>query len=143
MTDGWAGFRATPRPLLGVSQQEVSKAFATSKMISEVIGLLTTTQGLSLWLGEVADLKIGVGAKFSGSVNGESIQSLFTCLDLPGHVVFMNERLGEFDFRLSESKTETKISAIVRRAVTPEELGPWAELANSILQRFEQVAASA
>ena len=97
MTDGWAGFRATPKPLIGVSVEETTRAFMTAKPAPEVIGLLTTATGLSKWLGKVANLKLGVGAKASVTIEDQSIEILYTCLDFPGHIVLMSEGLGELE----------------------------------------------
>ena len=143
MTDGWAGFRATPKPLTGVSVVEESRTFETLLPTPQVIGLLTTALGLSSWLGEVGNLKLGVGAKVNVKANEESFEILFTCLDFPGHIVFMSEGLGELDFKLTESKSGTKIQAVIRRAVTPEEQSAWEKATAQILQRFERVASNA
>lgn len=143
MTDGWAGFRATPKPLIGVSVEETTRAFMTAKPAPEVIGLLTTATGLSKWLGKVANLKLGVGAKASVTTEDQSIEILYTCLDFPGHIVFMSESLGELDFKLTEAKPGTKIHAVIRRAVTPEELPAWSKTSSQILQRFEEASTDA
>ena len=142
MTDGWAGFRATPKPLIGVSVEETSHAFMTVLPTAQVVGLLTTAAGLSAWLGEVSTLKLGVGAKATIALEDQSIEILYTCLDFPGHIVFMSESLGELDFKLTESKQGTKIHAVIRRAVKPEELTTWAKATTKILQSFEKVAAN-
>lgn len=141
MTDGWAGFRATPKPLTGVTVEESSQAFITAMPTAQVIGLLTTAAGLSTWLGEVATLKLGVGAKANVTLEDQSVEILYTCLDFPGHIVFMSESLGELDFKLTESKQGTKIHAVIRRAVKPEEQSAWARATEEILQRFEEAAA--
>lgn len=143
MTDGWAGFRATPKPLIGVSVLEESRTFETQLPTPEVIGLLTTVLGLSSWLGEVGNLKLGVGAKVNVISNDESFEILFTCLDFPGHIVFMSEGLGELDFKLSDSRPGTKIQAVIRRALKPEEQTAWALATSQLLQRFEEVASDA
>ena len=142
MTDGWAGFRATPKPLTGVSVEEISAEFSTSQTVAQIIGLLTTDAGLSSWLGTVANLKLGVGAKVKVSLGDQSTEILFTCLDFPSHIVFMSESLGELDFKLSESKGSSAIRGAIRRAVRPEEQPAWAKEASQILQRFEEVAAN-
>lgn len=143
MTDGWAGFRATPKPLMGVSVEETSIVFSTSMSVAQVISILTTATGLTSWLGEVVSLKLGVGAKAKVALDEQSIEILFTCLDFPGHIVFMSESLGELDFRLTEFKSGSKVNAVIRRAVRPEEQAAWFELAEEILQRFEDVAINA
>jgi hypothetical protein len=143
MTDGWAGFRATPKPLTGVSVEETSSVFSTPMLAAQVIGLLTTAAGLTSWLGEVASLKLGVGAKAKVALEERSIEILFTCLDFPGHIVFMSESLGELDFKLTESKSGTKVHAVIRRAVRPEEQLDWASSTSQILQRLEKIAADA
>lgn len=143
MTDGWAGFRATPKPLTGVTVENTSRAFQTPMVAARVISLLTTSLGLSSWLGEVAILKLGVGAKVNVDLDGQKVELLYTCLDFPGHIVFMTEGLGELDFKLTESKNGTKILVAIRRAVTPAELPAWATLTSEILQRFESVASHA
>lgn len=143
MTDGWAGFRATPKPLTGVSVEENSQVFETAISTSQVIGLLTTALGLSSWLGEVVNLKLGVGAKANVNSNDESFDILFTCLDFPGHIVFMSEGLGELDFKLSDSRPGTKIQAVIRRALKPEEQAAWALATSQLLQRFKKVASDA
>ncbi len=140
MTDGWAGFRATPKPLTGVSVLQDARTFETSMPAPQVIGLLTTALGLSSWLGEVGNLKLGVGAKVTVNSNDESFEILFTCLDFPGHIVFMSEGLGELDFKLTDSKPGTKIQAVIRRAVRPEEQSAWALATSSLLQRLEKTA---
>lgn len=143
MTDGWAGFRATPKPLTGVSVEENSQIFETAMPTAQVIGLLTTALGLSSWLGEVVNLKLGVGAKANVNSNDESFDILFTCLDFPGHIVFMSEGLGELDFKLSDSRPGTKIQAVIRRALKPEEQAAWNQATSQLLQRFEEVASDA
>ena len=143
MTDGWAGFRATPKPLTGVSVEETARVFSTQKPVAQIIGLLTTDAGLTSWLGSVAVLKLGVGAKAQVAFGDQSFEILFTCLDFPGHIVFMSEGLGELDFKLSESKSGTKIHAVIRRALTPEEQPAWSASTLQILQRFEDIAVNA
>jgi len=140
MTDGWAGFRATPKPLIGVSVEETTRVFSSPLPVAQLIGLLTTAAGLTSWLGEVGNLKLGVGAKAKVAFEDRSIEILFTCLDFPGHIVFMNEELGELDFKLTESKSGSKANAVIRRAVRPEEQSAWANSASQILERFERVA---
>ena len=143
MTDGWAGFRATPKPLTGVTVEETQGAFQTPLEAARVISLLTTAAGLSSWLGEVTNLKLGVGAKVNVDLGGQKVELLFTCLDFPHHIVFMTEGLGELDFKLTELKTGTKILVAIRRAVTPEELPAWVAVTSDILQRFEKIASHA
>jgi hypothetical protein len=143
MTDGWAGFRATPKPLTGVSIEETSRVFSTPMRAAQVIGLLTTAVGLTSWLGEVSSLKLGVGAKANVALEDQSIEILFTCLDFPGHIVFMSESLGELDFKLAESKSGTTVNVVIRRAVRPEEQLAWSSSTAQILQRFENIAADA
>jgi hypothetical protein len=55
----------------------------------------------------------------------------------------MNEELGELDFKLTESKSGSKVSAVIRRAVRPEEQLAWSRSTAQILERFELVAADA
>ena len=122
-----AGFSLAPKPLKGVELKVVESAFSSTLPIKDVLQALTTSDGLSSWLGESTEFLCHVGIKFSVTVDGEDSKAVFTTVDLPRKLAFMVEALGEFEFQLHQSSGGVEIGLKVRRAVSPDAAAKWSE----------------
>ena len=122
-----AGFSLAPKPLKGVELKVVESAFSSNAPIKDVLQVLTTSDGLSSWLGESSEFLCHVGIKFSVTVDGEDSKAVFTTVDLPRKLAFMVEALGEFEFQLLQSAGGVEIGLKVRRAVSPDAAATWSE----------------
>jgi hypothetical protein len=122
-----AGFSLAPKPLKGVDLQVVESAFSSKLPIKDVLKVLTTSDGLSSWLGASTEFLCHVGIKFSVIVDGEDSKAVLTTVDLPRKLAFMVEALGEFEFQLLQSAGGVELGLKVRRALSPDAASAWFE----------------
>lgn len=134
-----AGFSLAPKPLKGVELKVVEATSLSHLPIKDVLQALTTTSGLTSWLGQASEFQCHVGIKFSVAVAGQESKAVFTTVDLPRRLAFMVEDLGEFEFQLLSVSEGVKIGIKVRRALAPDAEAVWVETIQNRLDAFEGV----
>jgi hypothetical protein len=137
-----SGFSLAPKPLKGVELQVIEKSVVSHLPIKDVLLAITTTSGLSSWLGSSTDFLCHVGIKFLVSVDGEESKGVFTTVDLPRRLVFMVEAIGEFDFQLALAADTVNIKLKVSRALAPGAETEWVEAVQRHLSAFGAVMKS-
>ncbi len=137
-----AGFSLAPKPLKGVDLKVAESSFSSNLPIKDALKLLTTSDGLSSWLGASTEFLCHVGIKFSVTVDGEESKAVFTTVDLPRKLAFMVEALGEFEFQLLHSVAGVEIGLKVRRAVSPDAAAAWSDAVETRVAALKAVLAN-
>jgi hypothetical protein len=138
MSDGWVGFR--PSPKRDESRPAASRSFeATSALlIPKVLKLLTTQVGVESWLVRFTKFDARLGAKLKFTINDENYGGTYARIDIPKRVIFLTEYHGELDFRLTEKKDGTDISLNCTKTLAEKEKPEWENIVQECFTRFQK-----
>jgi hypothetical protein len=140
MSDGWVGFR--PSPKKDDSRPTASQVFEVSSdlLIPKVLKLLTTQQGVESWLVTFTKFDARLGAKLKFALNDENYGGTYARIDIPKRVIFLTEYHGELDFRLTEKKDGTDIILSCSKTLNEAEKLEWEKLVQETFDRFARQA---
>jgi hypothetical protein len=143
MSDGWVGFR--PSPKRDESKQVASQGFelSTDLLIAKVLKLLTTRDGVESWLVSFTKFDARLGAKLKFSLGEDNFGGTYARIDIPKRVILLTELHGEIDFRLKERKDGTDISLSFTKTINKEEESDWQKLVSDCHDRFQRLVADA
>jgi hypothetical protein len=142
MTDGWVGFRISPKKDSSRSKSSLEFELRSDLLIAKVLKFLTTQEGVESWLVSFSKFKAQLGAKLRFSIGEENYGGTYARIDIPKRVILLTELHGEIDFRLIEKSDGTEISLRFTKNLTESEKSDWETLVKDCFARFSQVLTS-
>jgi len=143
MSGNWVGFQSMPKAQAGLTTRHLRLNLETPAQHSEVLELLTTSSGLSKWLGATSKCQASVGAKFRTQMDGVEVENVFIAISLPRQVVLMNEALGEINAKIKNSADHLQVSITISRATTDVDFESWHLQASAVTAKLEALIARA
>jgi hypothetical protein len=143
MSDGWVGFRPSPKP--DHTKQVATAAFelTTDLLIAKALKLLTSREGVESWLVSFTKFDVRLGAKLKFSIGEENYGGTYARIDIPKRVILLTELHGEIDFRLKEKKDGTEILLTFTKTLNEEEKPDWENLVSDCHSRFQKLVSNA
>lgn len=137
MSDGWVGFRPSPKRDESKTAATLSLEFSSKLLIAKVLKLLTTQEGVESWLVSFSKYKAQLGAKLRFSVGEENYGGTYARIDIPKRIILLTELHGEIDFRLTEKNDGTDISLTMTKTLIEAEKSDWEKLVRECFERFQ------
>ena len=133
------GFTISPKPIRGLESRVIDEIFYTDMPIRELLIALTSAAGLASWLGVTEEFIPHVGIKLKTKINDQELQGVITAFELPKRIVFVFEQLGELNFEIKQSASQTTVGLKVSRSLLPSEEQGWLEMVNQVLVSLRSV----
>jgi hypothetical protein len=137
MSDGWVGFRPSPKKDASKTAATLTLQITTDLLIAKVLKFLTTQEGVESWLVSFTKYKAQLGAKLRFSLGEENYGGTYARIDIPKRVILLTELHGEIDFRLTEKKDGTDISLAITKTLGEGERADWEQVVNQCFDRFQ------
>lgn len=137
MSDGWVGFRPSPKRDESKTAATLNLEFSSKLLIAKVLKLLTTQEGVESWLVSFSKYKAQLGAKLRFSVGEENYGGTYARIDIPKRIILLTELHGEIDFRLTEKNDGTDISLTITKTLSEAEKSDWEKLVRECFERFQ------
>jgi hypothetical protein len=137
MSDGWVGFRPSPKRDESKTAATLSLEFSSKLLIAKVLKFLTTQDGVESWLVSFSKYKAQLGAKLRFSVGEENFGGTYARIDIPKRIILLTELHGEIDFRLGEKNDGTDISLTITKTLSEAEKSDWEKLVRECFERFQ------
>jgi hypothetical protein len=137
--ENWVGFARSPKPDLSLQRCHVAETLETQLAREIVFQKVTSPEGLSSWLNEVASADAHTSGKIIFVSQAEqTTKSVFSLVDLGRKVVINSEEFGEVSLVLKTRNRATLLEVSFTKMVSNEH---FERTRSSFLQHIDRLAA--